>query len=1054
MRLLAIGLLLLPFFCMAQTKPLRITQRPTAPCSLPGMTPESAIAVCGATTFRQTNVTSCEGPPISGTGACASSNASDNAFWYKIHCYQAGTLGFIIKPLNLTDDFDWEVFDITNVTNLSQVYTNESLMVSLNLCGSPTGITGCTAAGTDSINCGGGTFPYNRLATLKVGHDYLLMVNNWSNSGQGYTLTFAGGTAVITNNTPPVISNVVASCAAQSLAINFSKDIQCSSVTSSGSEFTITPGTNVITGVTSQCAAGYNNITGLTINLQNPLPPGNYTLEVNPGSDGNTFADPCDELMVTGFQIPFTVPAVNALEVDTVTFTGCVPTVLDVKLTRPVWCSSVTGTGSEFSITPGNPAIASLQSVCTAGQQYTDMLHINLQNPLPPGNYQLVVNNGSDGNTFIDTCNNSMAPGYSFPFTVTPSTAPVIQSVQFDECNPNKVTLNFDKPVSCASITAAGSELSITPGVWPVSTVSYSCATGNYTTQIIMNLANPLPAGNFNVRVGNGTDGNTLSDTCLAFIAAGYSKGFVTTQATKPVFDSVQFDKCNPSFVKLFYSKPIKCASVSANGSDYNITGPSAVNITAAVTDATCTTLGYTNWVLLQFAQPVNVVGNYLVHNKTGTDGDGIIDTCNASQNTAETIAFNALVKPSAAFTSTIRFGCVSDTVVFSHPGGSGVNSWIWTFADGSTAAGQTVTKIYPVTTVSTSIRLVVTNGSCSDTVTNTITLDNAVKAAFTVSPKDTACMNLPVGFTNLSTGNNLQYLWTFGDNTQFTGANPPPHVYGSGAAYNIKLTITNNHGCSDVAVDKIQVMPQPTIDFTGLGATYCTGKTVALQSVLSKSIMDYAWDNGDGLIVKNKAAIQYAYTKENIYTVTLSGMDKYCGAVQTSKTVIIYDVPLVNLGSDTILCPGVTIQIGVPYNSNYTYLWGNGASSSYISTDLFTNSYSLTVNNKGCTAADAVLIKVLAACLIKIPNAFTPNGDGLNDHLYAMNADQAKAFTLRIYNRFGQLMFSTNNPVEKWDGNFRGKPALAGTYVWHLDYTDPWTGKKVVQSGSSILIR
>lgn len=1054
MRALAVGLLMLPLFCTAQQiKPLRIAQRPTAPCSLPGMTPESAIAVCGITTFRQTNVSSCEGPPISGQGACGSSNSSDNAFWYKFHCYQPGTLGFTLRPIVLSDDYDWEIFDITNVTNLNQLYTDESLMVSLNLCGSPNGITGCTSAGTDSINCGGATFLFNRLATLKAGHDYLLMVNNWSNSGQGYTLTFAGGTAVITNNVPPEITNVVPNCNATALSINFSKDIKCSSVTATGSEFTLTPGTNTITGITSQCASGYSNITGLTINLQNQLAPGTYTLQVNPGSDGNTFADPCDELMVTGFQITFTVPPVNAVEVDTITYTGCVPNALDIKLTRPVWCSSITPTGSELSILPGNPAITSVQSVCNVGQLYAGMLHMNLQNPLPPGNYQLVINNGTDGNTFIDTCSNSMAAGTIVPFVIPASVPPVIQSVQFNECYPDKVIVNFDKPVDCASISAAGTEFVINPGNNPVSGLSYTCAPGNYVTQVTINMLQPLPAGNFDVVFSNGADGNTVSDTCLAFIPAGYSKNFVTTQAPKPIFDSVQFDKCNPSFVKLFYSKPIKCSSVSADGTDYNITGPSAVTVTAAVTDVTCTA-GYTKWVLLQFAQPVNVFGNYLVHNKNGSDGNGIIDTCNAVQNTAETIGFNALIKPSAVFTSQVKFGCVMDTVTFTHPGGNGINSWVWTFADGSTATGQTVVHLFPVSTVTTSVQLVVTNGSCSDTANGTVTLGNAFDAVFSVNPNDTTCINLPVAITNLSAGNNLQYLWTFGDNTQFIGQTPPPHVYSNGGTYNIKLTVTDPYGCTDVAGHTVHIMPQPVFDFTGLGPKYCTGRTLALQAVLGNSITNYTWDNGDGVIIQNKPAVQFTYSNEQVYTVTLSGTDKYCGAVQNSKTTTVYAMPSVYLGNDTILCPAVSIQLGVPFNSSYTYQWSTGATTSYITTDIFTNAYILTADNNGCQAADAISVKVLPACLIKVPNAFTPNNDGVNDKLYPLNADLTKEFSFKVYNRMGQLVFSTNNPMQGWDGNFKGKRADAGTYVWVLSYIDPWAFKPVSEKGSSILIR
>ena len=88
------------------------------------------------------------------------------------------------------------------------------------------------------------------------------------------------------------------------------------------------------------------------------------------------------------------------------------------------------------------------------------------------------------------------------------------------------------------------------------------------------------------------------------------------------------------------------------------------------------------------------------------------------------------------------------------------------------------------------------------------------------------------------------------------------------------------------------------------------------------------------------------------------------------------------------------------------------------------------------------------------MPSAFTPNRDGLNDELLASNADLAKNFSLTIFNRLGQLMFSSNNPLQGWDGRFKGNPQERGTYVWILNYIDPWNGKFINQKGTSILLR
>ena len=88
------------------------------------------------------------------------------------------------------------------------------------------------------------------------------------------------------------------------------------------------------------------------------------------------------------------------------------------------------------------------------------------------------------------------------------------------------------------------------------------------------------------------------------------------------------------------------------------------------------------------------------------------------------------------------------------------------------------------------------------------------------------------------------------------------------------------------------------------------------------------------------------------------------------------------------------------------------------------------------------------------MPNAFTPNKDGLNDYLYPLNAYKATGLLFRVYNRVGQLVFETRDWTKRWDGSFKGQPADLGTYVWILQYTHIDTGKWVEQKGTTILLK
>jgi len=87
------------------------------------------------------------------------------------------------------------------------------------------------------------------------------------------------------------------------------------------------------------------------------------------------------------------------------------------------------------------------------------------------------------------------------------------------------------------------------------------------------------------------------------------------------------------------------------------------------------------------------------------------------------------------------------------------------------------------------------------------------------------------------------------------------------------------------------------------------------------------------------------------------------------------------------------------------------------------------------------------------VPSAFTPNGDGLNDYLYPLNAYEATNLLFRVFDRSGQLVFETKDWTKKWDGTVKGIKQATDVYVWMLEYTDV-KGKKISQKGTTVLIR
>ena len=202
-------------------------------CTTPGQTPSTAFPVCGTSVFQQTTVPICVSRTLTVPGCSSSSGVvyqDKNPYWYRFTCFKGGTLGFLIKPNNPGDDYDWQLYDITG-KNPDDVYTDRSLVVTGNWAGTY-GNTGASASGVNFIQCASdpndNKNSFSSMPALIEGHTYILMVSHFTNSQSGYGLSFGGGTAEITDPTTPALKSAEASCSGNIIRVKLSKKIKCS----------------------------------------------------------------------------------------------------------------------------------------------------------------------------------------------------------------------------------------------------------------------------------------------------------------------------------------------------------------------------------------------------------------------------------------------------------------------------------------------------------------------------------------------------------------------------------------------------------------------------------------------------------------------------------------------------------------------------------------------------------------------------------------------------------------------------------------------------------
>jgi gliding motility-associated-like protein len=392
-----------------------------------GQTPQTAFPVCAVDTFKQTSVPICGNTNLF-TGCNDNAGYQNkNPYWYKFTCYVSGTLGFQINPNTQSDDYDWQLYDVTNITDLNTVFTNPALTV-CNNWSSNSSSTGTSSSATSFTNCAGPTYPnQSKMPNLIAGHEYLLLISHFTNTQDGYSLYFGGGTASLKDTTTLGIKTAEAFCDGERIIVALTKRFTCSSLAADGSDFTISPlSANIISATSPQCANGFDMDT-VILTLDNPLPVNNYQLSSKTGTDGNTLLDNCGSQLPAGLSISLPLLPVTATDMDSITPpTDCKPVSFDLVFSKNMLCNSIAANGSDFVIT--GPQAVTIKSAipknCSPniiGEQVTTIITITIDTLFAGGIYTITLKQGADGNSLINECYKETPAGESLQFYVKQS---------------------------------------------------------------------------------------------------------------------------------------------------------------------------------------------------------------------------------------------------------------------------------------------------------------------------------------------------------------------------------------------------------------------------------------------------------------------------------------------------------------------------------------------------------------------------------------------------------------------------------------------------------
>jgi gliding motility-associated-like protein len=455
----------------------------------------------------------------------------------------------------------------------------------------------------------------------------------------------------------------------------------------------------------------------------------------------------------------------------------------------------------------------------------------------------------------------------------------------------------------------------------------------------------------------------------------------------------------------------------------------------------------------------VNTVGTFYV-TVTTQQGCTASDTVNVFKDTSVVAGFNA----------TIKLGCIDDTIQFVNTS-VGATQYQWNFGDGVFSSLQNPTHVY-TNQGNYVITLIAGNPPCFDTITFNANLDHPINAGFTARGLisgilNGTCFTDPIevdanGGVNppLSTPSGfITYSWDWGDGQSLnTGLNPiTQHVYSTPGYYKITLTITDTLGCTDTASTVVYVDGSPFSQILASDSVICIGDPINFTGLVSSFALTTFWDFGDGVVVFNDTTQTHTYDAPNNYIVTLGSTYAICPTDSVQMLIKVDDYPSVHLGPDTSICPGLngSLFISDIINPNALHLWSTGETSSGITvTEPGVYWVQATTQGSNCSSVDSIWVK--RDCYLNIPNAFSPDGDGMNDYFLPREllSSGITSFKMNIYNRWGENIFTTTQIDGRgWDGKYNNQLQPMGAYVYIIEVSFNNLTRKVFQ-GNVTLIR
>jgi len=276
------------------------------------------------------------------------------------------------------------------------------------------------------------------------------------------------------------------------------------------------------------------------------------------------------------------------------------------------------------------------------------------------------------------------------------------------------------------------------------------------------------------------------------------------------------------------------------------------------------------------------------------------------------------------------------------------------------------------------------------------------------------------------------------------TGATSNTLDVSAAGSYHLKANDGWCDGSDTISIASINCQP--------IISGFCLGDSTSIMLSGDAESAGLDWGDGANISVAIPSVARHQYRKEGAYTLQINWQQQN---LQTSSRhrIAITELPEPFLSDSQTVCKNGSFE-PEQISGGARYRWSTGSSSRNIR---ITESgiYALQVSKGACIVHDTVKLSIKdCGCRVYVPNAFTPDMNGVNERFEPIFDCVPTQYTWHIYNRWGHQIYAESGATPGWNGRYRGQTVPTGVYVWQLHFTDPLSGLYRSEKGTVLLLR